>query len=91
MKNILKIKSYGNYGIIKTAEVLDHSFELIDLIEVGDIVNGHKVIYVCLDEINDKYIKLCNDRNKKIRDENIRMVLTHEQVNENCLKKEDRL
>ena len=44
-----------------------------------------------LDEINDKYIKLCNDRNKKIRDENIRMVLTHEQVNENCLKKEDRL
>lgn len=83
MKNILKTKIYG---IIKRAEVLDHSFELIDLIEVGDIVNGHKVIYVCLDEINDKHIKLCNNRNKKIRDENIRMVLTHEQYKEYYMK-----
>lgn len=66
--------------------MLDHSFELIDLIEVGDIVNGHKVIYVCLDEINDKHIKLCNNRNKKIRDENIRMVLTHEQYKEYYMK-----
>lgn len=31
------------YGVIKTTEILKHSFNLIDLIEAGDYVNGQKV------------------------------------------------
>ena len=32
------------YGIIKTTDIVKHSKQLIDLIEVGDIVNGMEVL-----------------------------------------------
>lgn len=31
------------YGIIKTTDIVKHSKDIIDLIEVGDYVNGYKV------------------------------------------------
>ena len=39
-----------SYAYIKTTEILKHSFNLIDLIEVGDYVNGYKVINVINEE-----------------------------------------
>ena len=32
------------YGIIKTTDIVKHSKQLIDLIEIGDIVNGMEVL-----------------------------------------------
>ena len=37
------------YSTIKTTDIVKHSKNIIDLIEVGDYVNGHRVIGVTLD------------------------------------------
>lgn len=34
------------YGTIKTTEIVKHSFNIIDLIEVGDYVNGYKIVNI---------------------------------------------
>ena len=38
-----------SYAYIKTTEILKHSFNLIDLVEVGDYVNGHRVEQVSIE------------------------------------------
>lgn len=76
-----------SYAYIKTTEILKHSFNLIDLIEVGDIVNCCEVLDIHTPrdtwepieiEINDKYTNF-------ILEDEIKTILTHEQHEENCL------
>lgn len=77
------------YGIIKTTEIVKHSKQLIDLIEVGDIVkdkyNKYEVTFVKDDKI------YCNDYNLDdsliiLREQDIKEILAREQFEANCYK-----
>ena len=77
------------YGIIKTTEIVKHSKQLIDLIEVGDIVkdkyNKYEVAFAKEDKI------YCNDYNLDeslitLREQDIKTILTKEQFEANCYK-----
>lgn len=94
---INKIECYGeqcicskesDYESINYAidDVIKTSFNIIDLIEVGDYVNGHKVVEVDLDDIDDygndfRYIKTEHDYtlNHKIEENYIISIVTKEQ------------
>ena len=74
------------YRIIKTTEIVKHSKQLIDLIEVGDIVkdkyNKYEVAFVKDDKI------YCNDYNLadsliNLREQDIKAILTKEQMEDN--------
>lgn len=82
------------YGFYKqewfdSAAVENFSDNIIDLIEVGDFVNGHRVKAVYLDGAT-KYIKLHNsyDNGLGIRTykEDIKTILTKEMYAQNCYK-----
>lgn len=68
---------------------IKHSKQLIDLIRVGDIVNGYIVKAVYLEGAT-KYIKLSNsyENGQGIRtyEEDIKTILTKEQYKANCYK-----
>lgn len=71
-----------------------HSKNIVDLIEVGDIVNGYKVINVineepcpsgkCIDIDSSKDSSECT-----LWEEDIRTILTKEQYEANCYKVEE--
>lgn len=62
-----------------------HSKNIIDLIEVGDYVNGYYVRATYL-EGPIKYIKLDNNSGIRTYEENIKSILTHEQFEANAYK-----
>lgn len=72
--------------------IVKHSKQLIDLIEGGDIVNGHLIIdkYEDVDEYgNDFWCLIIEDDsllNRSIREENIQTILTKEIYMANCYK-----
>lgn len=72
-----KVMASGYYEHFKK-----HSFDIIDLVEVGDIVNDHRVVATYLDGTR-KYIKLDNayENDKGIRtySEDIKTIETKEQ------------
>lgn len=79
------------YGIIKTTDIVKHSKDIIDLIEVGDYVNGYKVISIDQDVIDDKIDCIELDLNNNyqynfIAIRQIKSILTHEQYEANCYK-----
>lgn len=77
-------------GLVAKANIVKHSKNIIDLIEVGDYVNGYKI-----DEITDwgVLVHKANGINKsgfsipvaQYR-EDIETILTHEQYEQNCYK-----
>lgn len=76
----------------KIENIAKHSKNLIDLIEVGDIVNNHYVKAVYLDGAV-KYIKLDNAYSPenhftgvRTYEDDIETILTHEQYEQNCYK-----
>ena len=76
---------HGEENIVK------HSKQLIDLIEVGDFVNGYKVISVDYDVMNDttECIELDLNSNYQynfISIRQIKTILTKEQYMANCYK-----
>lgn len=76
---------HGEENIVK------HSKQLIDLIEVGDFVNGYKVISVDYDVMNDttECIELDLNSNYQynfISIRQIKTILTKEQYMPNCYK-----
>jgi hypothetical protein len=75
-KNLL-INDFLNMG---NRDIVKHSKNIIDLIEVGDFVNGVRVgqSYLC----NIKYLT------KEIVEKNygIKTILTHEMYEQNCYK-----
>lgn len=80
------------YGIIKTTDIVKHSKQLIDLIEVGDYVNGRKVKHIAMFEGFPDYPKLIFvDETHLIPDDTcendeIQTILTKEQYMANCYK-----
>ena len=102
VKNIIckgyPIKSLERYiicdaedGTILNPEELKHSFNLIDLIEVGDYVNGYRILNIVnLANSDKKVFTICKSDFKDIcrvwGEEDIETILTHEQYNANCYK-----
>ena len=79
------------YGFTCEEEIVKHSKQLIDLIEVGDYVNGYRVINVinegicpsgkCIDIDSSKDSSECT-----LWEEDIKTILTKEQMEANCYK-----
>ena len=80
------------YGIIKTTDIVKHSKQLIDLIEVGDYVNGREVKHIDMFGGFPDYPKLIFvDETHLIPDDTcendkIQTILTKEQYMANCYK-----
>lgn len=89
------------YGIIKTTEIVKHSKQLIDLVEVGDFVNGYRILTI-EDSIyeNSKRILIYKNQKEKYErwiyiqeydgkihtQDDIVEILTKEQYTANCYK-----
>lgn len=99
LSNRVFLNSLGYAVLIK--DIVKHSKQLIDLVEVGDYVNGHKVINILKNKINNnKLIVLGNmdyefetekeliEMNgiKLLGDKEIQTILTKEQYLANCYK-----
>lgn len=90
------------YGIIKTTEIVKHSKQLIDLIEVGDIVNGMEVLDIKKIVKDIEPFKTIYSKEKisicvlqiseagayyiDVRDTDIKTILTKESYMTNCYK-----
>lgn len=99
----VKTKMYGKHDVayridkcprmyITETEFIKHSKDIIDLIEVGDYVNGHLARAIYLDGAR-KYIKLdnsCSPENNftgiRTYKKEIKTILTKEQYMQNCYK-----
>lgn len=83
------------YSYIKTTDILKHSKNIIDLIEVGDFVNGYRVIEFKKSNIRDSGIQILVYRNHQyeqwetIFENEIKNILTKEQYNQNCYRLEE--
>ena len=69
----------GWCNCVKTTDVLKHSFNLMDLIEVGDYVNGEKVI-------NTWSGSRIETQRSNFDEEDIKTILTKEQYEKHCCK-----
>lgn len=61
------------YGILKTTDIVKHSKNIIDLIEVGDYVNGQKVVGV------SNVTGWIDTKENVIYKDNVKSIVTHEQ------------
>ena len=87
-KNDLQMR---DFRLCNDGNIVNHSKQLIDLIEVGDFVNGYKVISVDYDVMNDttECIELDLNNNYQYNFISIRQIetiLTHEQFEQNSYK-----
>lgn len=86
---IYKFKS--NNSMARVPYMINCSYNIIDLIEVGDYVNGVEVIGKEFDNFNKEYLQcgvgdyvICTFEVKDIKS-----ILTKEQYENNCYKVED--
>ena len=83
--------TYGKGNCIDNnikGKIVKHSKNIIDLIEVGDFVNGYRVLEI-FEFQNDKYaFTICKSDFKSIcgicSEEDIETILTKEQYSQNC-------
>ena len=90
-----------NERYVNKPYITKHSFNLIDLLEVGDYVNGEKIIEIQVPEIEiispdnytpDDQITVCIFKCGKgayyrhIKEDEIINILTHQQFEANCYK-----
>ena len=68
------------------SEVIKASHNIIDLIEIGDYVNGCRVIKINL-ESPLKYVKCINDN--CFEEKEIKTILTKKQMENNCYRIDD--
>lgn len=78
--------NFSDYVFVGEKDITKHSKNIIDLIKVGDYVNGFRVTgitsnYVYLDKFNVE-----TGRIKKIADYQVETILTHKQYEQNCYK-----
>ncbi len=75
-------------GIVDKENILKHSFNIIDLIEVGDFVNENEVIDKYLFNGEMPVLETTGDETnaKCMCESDIRTILTHEQYERNCYK-----
>lgn len=79
------------YSIIKTTDIVKHSKNIIDLIEVGDIVNNYIVLDTMEDlETGEIHLEMPSSYPKSgscsLYENEIKTILTHEQYENNCYK-----
>ena len=87
-------------GIVDKENIVNHSKDLIDLIEVGDYVNGKRVSMLKgevdlsdIDNENDFCYTNYSDEYGKwygFREDEVESILTHEQFEANCYKIEQK-
>ena len=71
-------------GRYELEDITKHSFNIIDLIEVGDYVNGEKIKEFYIEEntvTKNKRIVVKYEWDKVINDFEIKSIVTHEQFN----------
>lgn len=93
-KFFCKIKIRNTYYTPPISTIVNHSKNIIDLIEVGDFVNGYRVLEMFKFQ-NDKYaFTTCKSDFKSIcriwSEEDIETILTKEQYSQNCYTVERR-
>lgn len=85
-KNIRNDEYPATYLYLKNANIAKHSKNIIDLIEVGDIVEvlvnkrTNEILRYTLDTESDLYL---------LRKESIKTILTHEQYSKNAYRLEE--
>lgn len=95
---ILKIDGPRDMGYIEKGnpyfrqQITKHSKRIIDLIEVGDYVNGYKVLEIRRND-NRILIGVYKDTEtviyKTLTNENVKTILTHEQFKKNAYRLEE--
>lgn len=72
---------YAENETVFFSEIEKASFDLIDLIEVGDYVNGYKVLFIDKDLGNTKNIKCIDNSEERacFYEEDIKDIVTKEQ------------
>ena len=78
-----------NERYVNKPYITKHSFSLTDLIEVGDYVNGHKVVNeIYGEDDNNLYFEIEGGFNKAkyIAEKDIKTILTREQFEANAYK-----
>lgn len=74
---------YTEFGTYFINEIENASFNLIDLIEPGDYVNGYKVLFVDAFFGEGKNVKCINNEEERVcfYEEDIKDIITKEQFN----------
>ena len=87
------VRAHGdNYNFyLRKDNILKHSKNIIDLIEVGDYVNSYRILNIVnLANSDKKVFTICKSDFKDIcrvwSEEDIETILTHELYNTNCYK-----
>ena len=77
-------------GWITTQNIIKASYNIIDILEVGDYVNGEIVTKASLDNIECNYIEIGYSYNRKgLRNKDIKSIVTHEQMEQMAYKVEE--
>lgn len=82
--NNYAIRIYNGAEYVVRAVIAKHSCNIIDLIEVGDIVNNGYIYEVGNSEDGHKWVHNLNGL--LLFENDIKTILTHEQYNQNCYK-----
>jgi len=84
----IKFKEYAGSNTFSKDDLkrFKHSKDIMDLIEVGDFVNGNKVIKIECGCYAITSEKTAYNLNKSYTDYQIETILTHEQYEKNCYK-----
>ena len=83
-KYAIEVTWYDDYIFIGDDDIIGKpSFDLIDLIEVGDYVNGYKVLFIDKDLGNTKNIKCIDNSEERacFYEKDIKDIVTKEQFN----------
>lgn len=87
-KDIMYIHQEDYLHTCIKSQILKHSFNITDLIEEGDIVNGQRVLYIekegLVIEMADYIFPYISIKEIKIEE-----ILTHEQYERNCYRLEN--
>ena len=80
-KYVVEVNWYDDYIFIGDEDILKASFNLIDLIKIGDYVNGYKVLFIDKDLGNTKNIKCIDNSEERacFYEEDIKDIVTKEQ------------
>lgn len=79
----------ANFLDVEYGKIVKHGKQLIDLIEVGDYVNGYRVVNeIWGEDDNNLYFEIEGGFNKAqyIGEKDIETILTKEQMEANCYK-----
>ena len=86
LKDVIYVDMNNKYNLLvsfKIDNITKHSFNLVDLIEVEDYVNGQKVV-------EKKNPQKCNSillsDGSRAEEQDVETILTHEQFEANCYK-----